>query len=85
MSDEHLRDGAEHLAWCKARALEHLDRYELFEALEVFFHDRKLHSETRWGYVAEFADGALVLQEAYRKLRRLIEGARLEPRRRRPA
>lgn len=77
-----MADGAEHLALCKERALAHLDRFELLEAVETFFQDRKLHPAAQWGYVAEFADGVLVVQEASRKLRRLIEGARLEPRQR---
>ena len=37
---------AEHLAWCKARALEYVDRGELNQALASFTSDLGKHPET---------------------------------------
>lgn len=67
---------AEHLAWCKERALEALDRGGVTEAFASLASDLGKHSQTR-GHVglllgtAQLAAGHLSTREA---MRRHIEG-----------
>lgn len=67
---------AEHLAWCKKRALEALDRGGATEAFVSMLSDLRLHPETA-GHagltlgMVQLAAGRLNTQEA---MRRHIEG-----------
>lgn len=74
-------DRAEHLAWCKERALEYVDRGDLVNASSSFISDMAKHPETK-AYMdnlsllfsAEIT--AAVMTNSPRRLRDLIEGCR---------
>lgn len=71
-----MMDRAEHLAWCKQRALEYLNRGELRNAVTSMMSDMNKHPETasapggildRLGLMAAMSNDA-------REVRRYIEG-----------
>jgi hypothetical protein len=73
-----MRTRVEHLAWCKERALEYVDRHDLANAVASMMSDLNKHEETRLtgkmiatlGMVAAFA----VIDGDSRGVRRWIEG-----------
>jgi hypothetical protein len=76
-----MRTREEHLAWCKARALEYLDQFEIANALTSFMSDMEKHEETKIPTEGALAD--LTLLALYRAadndydfIRRYIEGWR---------
>jgi hypothetical protein len=71
-----IRTRAEHLAWCKERALECVDRRELSEAVASMLSDLSKHPETRESAGGAFAllGMAAVLSKSSDEVRRFITG-----------
>jgi hypothetical protein len=66
----------EHLAWCKERALEYLDRGELASAVASMGSDMTKHPETRMNEGMTVLGMMYVMQADRQGLRRWIEGFR---------
>lgn len=67
---------AEHVAWCKRRALEYVERGELAEAMASMASDLEKHSETA-GHAASSLGMMLVMGghlNTKEKMRKWIEG-----------
>jgi hypothetical protein len=70
-----MKDRAEHLAWCKARALEYLDRGELHNAVASMGSDLSKHPETKQSSSALMLLGMrYVMEYDVAGVRRWIEG-----------
>ena len=66
---------AEHLAWCKQRALEYVDAGDLTNAVASMQSDMRKHPETIASMnVATAAMGFLAVQDGKEAVRRWIEG-----------
>jgi hypothetical protein len=73
-----MTDRAEHLAWCKRRALEYLDAGELQNALTSMLSDMEKHADTKYpaaGILVPLGI-SIVLREDAAEMRRWIEGFR---------
>lgn len=68
---------AEHVAWCKQRALEYVERGELTEALTSMINDLMQHPATR-GHSGIMLTGMMMMAgidvDTPEKVRRHIEG-----------
>jgi hypothetical protein len=72
-----MRTREEHLAWCKQRALEYLDRGDLQNAVASMGSDLNKHEETKSNNQHLFALGILyVMNNDFDGVRRWIEGFR---------
>jgi hypothetical protein len=69
-----MRDRAEHLAWCKARALEYLDAGDLANAVASMGSDLDKHPETGCPDVLMSLGMTLIIQNDTAGVRRWIEG-----------
>ncbi len=70
---------AEHLAWCKERALEYVERGDLVNAMASFASDMRKHRDTDTDTVAVLlgVEGTRCVMNADAAgMRRLIEGFR---------
>lgn len=64
----------EHLAWCKARALEYLDEGDLANAVASMGSDLSKHPETKCPDVLMTLGMMLIVQNDATGVRRWIEG-----------
>lgn len=67
-------DRAEHLAWCKSRALEYLDEGDLANAVASMGSDLRKHPETNCPDVLMTLGMMLIVQNDAAGVRRWIEG-----------
>jgi hypothetical protein len=72
-------DRAEHLTWCKSRALAYVDLGELDAALASFVSDLRKHDDTlktlhAVGPLLTMDGAAIVLEDNAPAMRNLIEG-----------
>lgn len=67
----------EHIAWCKQRALEYVDRGELADALASMLSDLRKHDETKDHIGAKLGAGLIFVPgwiDNPREVRKWIEG-----------
>ena len=74
MSEETTR--AEHLAWCKRRAMEYVDAGDLSNAVASMGSDLSKHPETRANGILMMLGMRHVLDHDAHAVRRWIEGFR---------
>lgn len=67
-------DRAEHLAWCKQRALEYLDAGDVQNAVASMMSDMRKHSETSYPDVLDMLAIRHVIDGDAAAVRRWIEG-----------
>lgn len=69
-----MTDRADHLAWCKVRALEYLDAGNLADAVASMGSDLSKHPETKCPDVLMSLGMMLIIQNDEAGVRRWIEG-----------
>ena len=70
-----MRTRAEHMAWCKARALEYVDEGHLAAAVSSMLSDLNKHPDTKDGSTAMALLGLFaVLSKSSVDVRKFIEG-----------
>ena len=76
MPSDDMNDRAKHLAWCKKRALEYLDKGELQNAVTSMLSDLNKHPETEKSSGGMFAMLGIVSLRSGdpNEVRRFIEG-----------